>query len=141
MRIEQYQNPDPGYRPILIRAGWQIGHLNFMSALQPEAIDRVERHKQTDEVFILFKGSASLVAAVETPAGLAWEILRMQPAVTYNIPASLWHTIAMTPEDVVLIVERDNTHLDDVEYRKLTDAERRSLRTALDQPAATTTLP
>ena len=28
----------------------------------------------------------------------------------------------------VLIVEKNNTHLNDVEYRKLTDAERRSLQ-------------
>jgi len=133
MIIEQYYNSDPGYKPILIRDGWQVGHLNFMPELRPEAIDRLERHKQTDEVFILFKGSASLVAAIETPAGLKWETHRMGAGVTYNVPAVLWHTIAMTPEDLVLIVEKNNTHLNDVEYRKLTDAERRSLQEILNK--------
>lgn len=129
--IEQYFNPSAGYAPILIREGWQIGHLNFMPALAAAAIDRVERHKQTDEVFILFKGASSLVAAVEGAEGLTWEICRMQPGVTYNIPAALWHTIAMLPGDVVIIVEKNDTHRHDVEYRTLAEAERRSLAAAL----------
>jgi hypothetical protein len=133
MIIEQYYNSDSGYKPILIRDGWQVGHLNFMPELRPEAIDRLERHKQTDEVFILFKGSASLVAAVETPVGFKWGKLLMRAGGPFNISAALWHTIAMTPEDLVLIVEKNNTHLNDVEYRKLTDAERRSLQENLNE--------
>ena len=46
MRIEQYGHSDPGYKPILIREGWQIGHLNFAPELRAEAIDRVERHRR-----------------------------------------------------------------------------------------------
>ncbi len=131
MHIQQYHNAEPGYKPILINKGWQIGHLNFMPELRAETIDRIERHNLTDEVFILFQGSSSLVAAVETSAGLQWEVIPMQQGVTYNIPASLWHSIAMTPGDVVLIVEKDGTHLGDVDYRPLSDEERRSLQAAL----------
>jgi mannose-6-phosphate isomerase-like protein (cupin superfamily) len=133
MVIEQYYNSDCGYKPILIREGFQVGHLNFMPELRPEAIDRVERHNQTDEVFFLVKGGALLIAAVETPAGWNWETVRMRPGITYNIPVARWHTIAMMPEDLVMIVEKNNTHLHDVEYRKLTGPERRSLQGILSQ--------
>jgi len=131
MNIQSYHNPDPGYKPILINEGWQIGHLNFMPELRADVIDRIERHNLTDEVFILYSGDALLTAAVETPEGLQWEVIPMQKAVTYNIPAGLWHTIAMSPGDVVLIVEKDGTHLGDVDYRPLSDDERKALRTAL----------
>ncbi len=130
--IERYFNEEAGYEPILIRDGWQIGHLNFMPGLAADAIDRVERHQRTDEVFILFRGSSLLVAGEETPAGLRLEVVAMEPGVTYNIPASCWHTIAMAPGDLVLIVERDGTHLEDVEYRSLDDAERASLKALLE---------
>ena len=63
----------------------------------------------------------------------------MQPAVTYNVPRRSGDCV--TPEDVVLIVEKDNTHLNDVEYRNLTDAERGSLRAAFNQPALAATIP
>jgi ureidoglycolate hydrolase len=134
--IEQYFNADAGYKPILIRDGWQIGHLNFMPALRPDAIDRLERHVRTDEVFILFRGSATLVAAVDGPDGLALKALPMTAGVTYNIPAARWHTIAMTPADLVIIVERNGTHADDVEYRPLDAAERSSLQSLLARPSA-----
>lgn len=135
MQIEQYSNPRPGYDPILIRDGWQIGHLNFLPGLQADALDRVERHSRTDEVFILFRGDARLIAATETAAGLAWEVQSMCPGVTYNIPAACWHNIAMSPGDTVIIVEKNDTHLHDVEYRALTAEERRRLQAAL-APAA-----
>ncbi|MFA5263270.1 MAG: hypothetical protein WC378_05550 [Opitutaceae bacterium] len=134
MEIEEYSYDASGYCPVLVRDGWQIGHLNFMPALCSEAIDRVERHKKTDEVFILIRGGASLIAATETPAGLTWEVQQMRPGVTYNIPTALWHAIAMAPDNVVLIVEKNDTHLNDVEYRGLTDADRLSLSAALNQP-------
>ena len=131
MRIEQYGHPGPGYKPILLREGWQIGHLNFAPEFSAEAIDRVECHRKTDEVFILLRGGASLIEARETSAGLGWEVVRMRPGVTYNVPAALWHTIAMLPGDLVLIVEKDGTHLNDVEYRSLTEREQGSLQQAI----------
>lgn len=131
MKIEQYNHSDPGYNPIFISDGWQVGQLNFTPELQLVAIDRVERHLKTDEVFILFKGNASLIAAVEALTGLQWEILPMRAGITYNIPAGLWHNIAMMSGSTVMILEKNNTHLHDVEYRSLTDAEQTSLQALL----------
>ena len=55
----------------------------------------------------------------------------MQPGVTYNIPAGGWHAIAMTPADLVIIVEKARTHSCDVEYRPLTADECRQLQDLL----------
>ena len=38
----------------------------------------------------------------------------------------------MLPGDLVLIVEKDGTHLNDVEYRSLTKPERNSLQQAMN---------
>ena len=129
--IERYFHEGPGYEPFLIRDGWQVAQLNFLPELRPEAIRRIERHKATDEVFILFDGRSQLLAAVENAAGLQWEVCRMERGVTYNIPAGMWHSIAMSPGDVVLIVEKSNTHLNDVEYRELSAEEYEQLQCVL----------
>ena len=47
----------------------------------------VEVHRQTDEAFILFAGTAVLVAAEIGDEGISFECVRMTPGVTYNIPA------------------------------------------------------
>jgi len=118
--IETYFHSGPGYEPFLIRKGWQVAQLNFLPEQGATKIIRVERHANTDEVFFLFRGNSILVAAEEGVAGLRFKAERMKAGVTYNIPAGVWHNIAMLPGDLVIIVEKDNTHRADVEYRNFT---------------------
>lgn len=117
--VEEYAYSGPGYKPFLIRSGWQVAQLNYAPELSLAAIDRLERHKATDEVFILFCGKSVLITGVENADGFHLESLAMRPAVAYNIPAGVWHAIAMQPKDIVFIVENPNTHLHDVECRDL----------------------
>jgi hypothetical protein len=126
--IESYFHDGLGYNPFLIRDGWQVAQLNFLPDFAPEAIHRVERHNATDEVFILVEGESVLIAAEESPNGLQFETIPMEPGVTYNIPTGMWHTIAMYASDLVIIVEKSETHLNDVEYRPLSPEERSSLQ-------------
>ena len=132
--IETYFHAGPGYEPFLVRAGWQVAQLNFVPEQRAAHIHRVERHAHTDEVFVLCQGSAILVAAEEGAAGLRFEAVRMKPGVTYNIPTGVWHNIAMMPGDLVIIVEKDNTHRTDVEYRSFTRREQTAWAKALARP-------
>ncbi len=129
--IQSYFHAGDGFCPLLIRPGWQVSHLNDRADLHADTIRQVERHEATDEVFILIKGEAALVVGSQTDDGLALETLRMEPGVTYNIPSGVWHTIVTAPGMQVMIVERDNTHQDDVVHLELTDGERMELRTKL----------
>jgi ureidoglycolate hydrolase len=122
--IETYFHAGPGYEPFLVRTGWQVAQLNYLPEQHAAQIARVERHVHTDEVFILCRGGAILVAAADGAAGLRFEAVRMTAGVTYNLPAGVWHNIAMTPDDLVIIVEKDNTHRTDVEYRNFTQREK-----------------
>lgn len=121
--IETYFHAGPGYEPFLVRAGWQVAQLNFVPEQRAAQVNRVERHAHTDEVFVLCRGGAILVAAEEGASGLRFEAVRMKPGVTHNIPAGVWHNITMMPDDLVIIVEKDNTHRTDVEYRRFTRRE------------------
>ena len=134
--IEKYEHTGQGYNPFLIRGHWQVAQLNYAPSLAFDAIDRVERHKATDEVFISFRGSPILIGAVEEAGVLRLERCAMRPGVTYNIPAEVWHAIAMRAEDVVMIVENANTHLHDVEYRGLDEAESGKLSELLHEETA-----
>lgn len=131
--IEVFDYEDAGYRPLLIRPGWQIARLNYMTELSAKSLRRVERHLATDEVFLPFKGQSVLVAARESADGLVFKAIRMTPGITYNIPAGIWHAIAMLPDDVVMIVEKDNTHLNDVKYRDLTTPEYTALQKTINK--------
>jgi len=126
-KIEVYTHKGQGYNPFLITEKWQVAQLNYSPEINFQTIDRVERHKQTDEVFILFKGTAILISAKIEEYIIKFELIRMNPGTTYNVPKGLWHSIAMDREAIVIIVENNDTHLHDVEYTQLTPVQKNEL--------------
>jgi mannose-6-phosphate isomerase-like protein (cupin superfamily) len=90
-------------------------------------IDKLEVHNKTDEVFILLKGTAILIAGETGAEPLAYELVNMEQGQIYNIPKGCWHNIAMDEEAGLIIVENDNTHKNDVSYLSLNAAQQREL--------------
>lgn len=129
--IEKYYHDGEGYNPFLIRDGWQVAQLNHVAEHGFDDMINVEAHMQTDEVFILFSGTAVLVAADVDGERIDFECVRMLPGVTYNIPAGMWHNIGMSDDARMIIVERNNTHLEDCRYRPFSAEEAARLRAAV----------
>ena len=108
-----------------------MAQLNFMDEQGLYAIQKMDMHLQTDEVFILTKGTAVLIAGELRQDQFAFELIRMKPGTTYNIRANLWHNIAMDTDAEVIIVEKSNTHLGDFIFRSLSIAEQENLNNAI----------
>ncbi len=132
-QIETYRAEEGGYHPFLIREGWQVAQLNYMSAQEVQNIDKLEAHHQTDEVFVLLTGNAVLITAGSTMDEPDFILQSMRSGVTYNIPKGTWHNIAMQPGSEVLIVEKSGTHLHDVEYAPLAEKKRAALISKVDE--------
>lgn len=129
--IERYYHEAEGYNPFLIRDGWQVAQLNYLPGHGLDDMVDVEMHRQTDEAFILFSGTAVLVAAEVGEQGIVFECVRMTPGVTYNIPAGMWHNIGMSTDARMIIVERSGTHLNDCLHRPFRGGEAGQLREAV----------
>lgn len=129
--IEIYQHDKDGYNPFFIREHWQVAQLNYMPEQGLDAIAKMDRHLETDEVFVLIKGVAVLIAGSEKEDEMQFEITKMLPGITYNIPVKVWHNIAMNKEASVIIIEKSNTHLGDFIYRPLNSREQEKLSLAI----------
>ncbi|MDR0814701.1 MAG: hypothetical protein LBN37_03000, partial [Bacteroidales bacterium] len=55
------------------------------------------------------------------------EIQKLVPGVIYNIPANVWHNIAMQEDARIIIVEDADTHLHDVTYQALSKEQQKEL--------------
>jgi mannose-6-phosphate isomerase-like protein (cupin superfamily) len=110
---------EQGYAPLVFSQGWQTAILNYEPGAEVDAVYRVERHKLTDEVFILWRGSGALVIA--EPDTL--RVVDAVPGVVYNVTIGTWHTVIGTRDSSWIIVENKDTHLGDTEYRNLTEDE------------------
>jgi len=125
--VETYYHEGAGYNPFFIKDNWQVAQLNYMPELGFQSIDRMEKHMETDEIFILTKGTAVLIAGIKTTAEFQFKLIKMELGVTYNITVNTWHNIAMSTDAEVIIVEKSNTHLGDFAYQPLGATEKANL--------------
>jgi mannose-6-phosphate isomerase-like protein (cupin superfamily) len=126
--IEIYYTKENGYHPFFIREHWQVAQLNYLPALSFTSIERLDLHQKTDEIFVLTRGKAVLIAAAIDNDLVRFECNLMEPGVTYNIPINTWHNIAMDESAEIMIIEKSNTHLGDCLYFQLTETDKCRLK-------------
>ncbi len=125
--IETYQNKEVRHYPFVIRDGWQVAQLNYTDEQHIENIDKIEIHNKTEEVFVLLTGRAVLILTTIVDDVLSFEVTLMKSTNAYNIPVNVWHNIAMEKGSEVLIVEKSNKHLGDIEYFYLNEKQKADL--------------
>jgi ureidoglycolate hydrolase len=109
--VEVGRSFDQTYSPVLQYDGWRVAMLRYFDAVAPDRFYRVERHPNTNEVFILTAGQADLVICDTTPDGDApgqAYVLPMERHVAYNFPPGVWHHVVMSPDAHIVLVERDD---------------------------------
>ena len=125
LEIREYQGE--GYKPLIDYGQWRVAILRYQDDLQPELIDQMERHNETDEVFVLLCGQGVLVLG-----GTGSQIEGFYPQVMeygklYNVKRSAWHTILLTRDASVLLVENNDTTEQNSEYTRLSADYRRQI--------------
>jgi hypothetical protein len=117
--LEIFRWSEPGYQPLVFSQDWQVALLNWEPAFDLPNIGEIERHNQTDEVFILIRGRAVLFTITDT----AMQAADMQPGAIYNVLRGSWHNLISTRDAAWIIVENRDTHLHDCEFRRLSESE------------------
>ncbi len=103
------------YAPVLEFDGWRVAMLRYNEAVAPTNLTRVERHRNTNEVFILTAGAADLIILdrhdEERDPGVSarYFVEHMRPSVAYNVGQSVWHHVVMTPDAHIVLMERADT--------------------------------
>ncbi len=118
LEIRDYQGE--GYQPLVDYGDWRVAILRFLDGLQPDQIDQMERHTETDEVFILLRGQGVLILG---GTGLQIEAIYpqvMERGTLYNVKRNAWHTILLSQDASVLLVENNDTGKHNSEYAYLT---------------------
>jgi hypothetical protein len=122
-----------GYQPLVDYGTWRVALLNFIDELLPERLEAMQRHDETDEVFVLLAGRCILFLGEgqETVGPVYAEDL--QPLKLYNVKRGAWHTHTLSESATVLIVENCDTTDDNSPKVSLSEAQRRQLVELTDQ--------
>ena len=125
IEIKKYEGA--GYKPVIDYDKWRVAVLNYCDELLPENIEKMQKHNQTDEVFVLLKGKCMLFMAEGDQEIEEIYAQEMEPYKMYNIKRSVWHTHTLSEEAMVLIVENRDTDLDNSPEIDLTEKERKRI--------------
>lgn len=107
LEIRQYEGL--GYQPIIDYGAWRVAILRYHPELEPGAIGSMQRHDETDEVFVLLEGRCILFLGDGDAEIGTIHAVDMQPLKAYNIKQRAWHTHTLSRDAVVLIVENRDT--------------------------------
>ena len=105
--IEKLTYKEDGFRVLKEFEGWKIGFLRYCERFS--VLGEMERHLETDEVFVLLEGKAVLYTENEN--------CEMKKQVLYNIPKGVWHHIVVSKDATVMVVENRNTTKENTEKR------------------------
>ena len=108
--IEIYDYTGEDYKTVMSFGKWRVAYLNFGTEFVEESFEKLERHNESDEVFVLLEGKATLIIGEEA------ERVEMEKHKVYNVPRGTWHNIFTTENTRVLIVENENTGLENSEF-------------------------
>lgn len=113
-----------GYKPLIDFSSWRVAFLNYIDEIDPENISYLEKHLETDEVFVLLKGAGILFIGPGCENDPEITAYRMEPYKLYNVKKGAWHNIILTKDATILLVENRDTCEENSSYYDLTDAQK-----------------
>ncbi|MGE5549817.1 MAG: hypothetical protein ACM3ZC_04695 [Bacteroidota bacterium] len=127
--LEVREYTGDGYKPVVDFGAWRVALMRHAADLDPDKIVNMQRHDETDEVFVLLQGRCILFVGEggETVAGIHAQ--DMEPFKVYNVKKGVWHTHVFSKDAVVLIVENADTTSANSPKTVLSESARKEIRT------------
>ena len=108
MSIDIYSPDKDGYEVKHTFGAWRVAYLRYAERF--DRITYLERHLETDEIFVLLQGEAVLLH------GENIEKTQMEFNKIYNIPKGEWHNIKVSEDALILIYENADRSKFNSEY-------------------------
>lgn len=107
--IEVREHNEADYKPLIDYQSWRVALMNYTPDLLPEKIKRMQKHIQTDEVFVLLAGRCILFIGEGAEDVTKVHAVDMELYKLYNVKKGVWHSHTFSEEARVLIVENCDT--------------------------------
>lgn len=107
--IEVHDHTEPDYKPLVDYQSWRVALMNYTDDLTPDKINRMQKHTETDEVFVLMAGRCILFLGEGEETVTQVHAVDMEPYKLYNVKRSVWHSHTFSKDARVLIVENRDT--------------------------------
>ncbi|MGP8152794.1 MAG: hypothetical protein ACLQBQ_01440 [Smithella sp.] len=125
--LEIHNCEGTGYQPLIDYDKWRVAILRYCDELLPKHIFALQRHNETDEVFILLEGRCILFLGegkdiITSITGIDLELRKI-----YNVKRGVWHSHTLNNDASVLIVENHDTTIQNSPKKLLNDDQRQRI--------------
>lgn len=107
LEIRSHDAPD--YKPLVDYQSWRVALMNYTPDLTPDQIHRMQKHTETDEVFVLLQGRCILFLGEGEERVTRVYAVDMELNKLYNVKCGAWHSHTFSEDAKVLIVENRDT--------------------------------
>lgn len=119
--LEIYTHTERGFKPMVNFGSWRTAFSNGPSTYERKEIRSLSRHLETDEVFVLIRGSCLLVTAGNGDAPAELTKTWMETGKMYNVTRGTWHSSIQLPGTTVMVVENSDTGKHNSESREISE--------------------
>ena len=121
--IEIREHHEPDYKPLIDYQSWRVAVINYTDDLLPEKINRVQKHTETDEVFVLMTGRCILFIGEGEESVTKIHAVDMELYKAYNVKKGVWHSHTFSKDARVLIVENCDTVVENSPFVPLSESQ------------------
>lgn len=115
--------PKEDYMPLKDYESWRVAVLKYCKNTELDQINWMQKHMETDEVFVLLDGHCKLIVAGNGLEPEEFRAIEMKPHKLYNIKKGNWHNHILDQLGEVLIIENQNTTDDNSPIYHMTEAD------------------
>ncbi len=105
--VTSYQGE--GYLPMIDFMTWRVAILRYCEELEVQNLTTMQKHNETDEVFVLLEGNCTLFTGGKGNSIHDIDAITMKPLQLYNVKQGVWHTHTLDHAATVLIIENQDT--------------------------------
>ncbi len=105
-----------GFRQIMEIEYFRVAVLRYFEGVSSKKISRIERHHETDEIFILTEGSAGMVLFHGNDLSGEPLVFQLKKNRAYNVKKAVWHQVFLSSDANIFIFERTDTNRENSEY-------------------------
>ncbi len=117
--LEIHHHADPAFQPVVDHGAWRVAVLNFVDHLLPQNLKDMQRHDETDEVFVLLHGRCILFIGDGDETAGTIHAEDLAPLTVYNVKRGTWHNHTLSEDASVLVVENRDTTVENSPFTAL----------------------